>query len=436
MNLKLNTPIRKTLIANLFYVGVNLLNQIVLVPFYLVYWGKDLYSDWIVLSALSSIFSMSDMGISSVIQNRFSIKMVDSNYKECKSLLINNILIISFVFFVCIFLCIMYLCLFDITKDLNIHILNRKNTSLIFILLIIGVFVCMYSSIENAIYRAFHNTCMYVLMDSICKLSITIITFVVIVCHISLVWLAFFIIIPNLINLIIKHIHVQRYFKYEISYSYIDFKLLKVLLFPSFTFMLLPIGNMIILQGFTLVVNKYFGAGSVVLFNTTRTMCNFVKTFLGIIRNSIWPELSISYGLRDYIRMRDLYLKLLIVVPLLSVFISVLLMLFGPFIYQIWTHGMVQFSYSLMLSFLIVLFFNNLWNSAGVVLMATNHHSRMGLLYIILSILSLLLSLVFANKFHSLEMLVYCLLLVDLFLSIYVVYSGFLLIKSVKSHMS
>lgn len=45
-----NSPIRKNLLANGFGIGVQLLNQIVLVPFYILFWGNELYSDWIVIS--------------------------------------------------------------------------------------------------------------------------------------------------------------------------------------------------------------------------------------------------------------------------------------------------------------------------------------------------------------------------------------------------
>ena len=96
MNTK--TPVRRNLIANLFGLGVNLLNQIVLVPFYIIYWGNELYSDWIVLSSLTAIFSMSDVGLNNVIQNRFSIKYSEGDIKECNSLLSCNFVIVTITF--------------------------------------------------------------------------------------------------------------------------------------------------------------------------------------------------------------------------------------------------------------------------------------------------------------------------------------------------
>ena len=77
----LSSPIRKNVVANLFGVGVNLLNQVVLVPFYILCWGKDLYADWIVITAVTAFFSMSDIGLNNVIQNRFAIKFAENDLK-------------------------------------------------------------------------------------------------------------------------------------------------------------------------------------------------------------------------------------------------------------------------------------------------------------------------------------------------------------------
>ena len=90
----LRSPIRKNLLANFFGVGVQLLNQIVLVPFYILFWGNDLYSDWIVISALTTIFAISDVGLNNVIQNRFSIKLSEKNFNECNALLTDNFILV------------------------------------------------------------------------------------------------------------------------------------------------------------------------------------------------------------------------------------------------------------------------------------------------------------------------------------------------------
>ena len=138
-----NSPIRKNLVANGFGIGVQLLNQVVLVPFYILFWGNELYSDWIVISALTLIFSMSDIGLNNVIQNRFTIKLSEGNHKECNSLLTDNFLLVVVTLLVTLVGCIVFISFWDITKVMNLHILSREHANFVFLILIVKVFVSM-----------------------------------------------------------------------------------------------------------------------------------------------------------------------------------------------------------------------------------------------------------------------------------------------------
>ena len=182
----INSPIRKNILANFYGIGIVLLNQIVLVPFYIVFWGNELYSDWIVISALTSIFCLSDAGLNSVIQNRFAIKMAEGDDRECKSLLASNYTIITIVAAVLIAIGLGYVSIFDITEQMNLRVVDRLEGSKIFMLLLVQVFITMYSTIANAVYRAVHKNSIAVYMDQTAKLFIVLITLVCLYLHTSL----------------------------------------------------------------------------------------------------------------------------------------------------------------------------------------------------------------------------------------------------------
>ena len=350
----INSPIRKNILANFYGIGIVLLNQIVLVPFYIVFWGNELYSDWIVISALTSIFCLSDAGLNSVIQHRFAIKMAEGDDRECKSLLASNYTIITIVAAVLIAIGLGYVSIFDITEQMNLRVVDRLEGSKIFMLLLVQVFITMYSTIANAVYRAVHKNSIAVYMDQTAKLFIVLITLVCLYLHTSLSLLCLLLCLPNALLLIIKTIAAQRYDKYVFSFKDVNFRLIRGLLPPSLAYMLFPVANAIIGQGFTLVVNRFWVADTVVLYNTTRTMCNFLKTFLNTITNSVWPEYSISYGKGDKPRMKSLYNKTVRISLIAAIAISVALLAAGPFVYEIWTRGKVVFEYGLVLAFLLV----------------------------------------------------------------------------------
>lgn len=415
-----NSPIRKNFLANLFGIGVQLLYQIVLVPFYILYWGNNLYSDWIVLSAITVIFGMSDIGINSVIQNRFSIKYAEGNLSECNTLLSFNFIIISIVTVLSIGGATIYVATTDISRNLDLHLLSRGDASLIFILLLVNIFLNMYSGIPNAIFRGKHLNSKAVLIDQFAKLLTVAITFTCLLMSISITTMCILLVAPPLMALAYKCYATQRLFKWVPSLRIRDWGLMRTIFVQAIGFLSFPVSNAIVLQGFTLVVNKFFGADIVVLYNTTRTMCNFIKTLLATVLNSAWPEFSIAYGERNTARMSSLYYKSIKVSVLGAIVISIGLLILGPWVYSVWTHGQIPFNYSLMIAFLIVLITNTFWNSGYIALIATNNHITLGILNVATAALSIVAAIFVAQYTHNIAAIVYCTLIIDIVLIFFV----------------
>lgn len=426
-----NSPIRKNLVANGFGIGVQLLNQVVLVPFYILFWGNELYSDWIVISALTLIFSMSDIGLNNVIQNRFTIKLSEGNHKECNSLLTDNFLLVVVTLLVTLVGCIVFISFWDITKVMNLHILSREHANFVFLILIVKVFVSMLSGIENAIYRATHNASISIYMDQIGNLIVALFTVGCILLKIPITIMCLLICLPQTVLLIVKHFHSKKFYNYHFSLHSADWPIFKSVLLPSLSFMSFPLGNTIVLQGYTLVVNAFWGADSVVLFNTTRTLCNFIKTLLGTLQNSVWPEYSIAYGKGDYNLMRHLHRKILKITIATSFCAGVGLLVFGPFIFRLWTHNEIVFSYSLMSVYVVALFIESLWTSSSVTLMATNNHTKLGIIYILAASFAIAIAytLVYSIPSCSLALMTSTLIIMHFIIASYTIQAGFKLTK-------
>lgn len=424
---RLNTksPIKKNIIANLFGVGVNLLNQIVLVPLYIIFWGNDLYADWIVLSAITIIFSMSDIGLNTVIQNRFSITLTQKNYNDCNALLTNNFLIVTLIFLISLLGLSIYLSMYNIVESLGLHKISRYDANVVLILIVIRVFLGMYSGIENAIYRATHHNSRCVYMDQASTLGCVVITMICLPLNINFVNLCILLCIPPIIVLFIKKIDAKKYYYFRFSLKDIDIKIFRSLIKPAIAFLSFPFGNALLLQGFTFIINKYYGADDVVSYNTTRTMCNFIIILLGTVQTSVWPEYSIAYGKGDYGRMRALHSKALCLTMIGTLLCIAFILFFGPSIYKFWTHGEVIFSYPLMCIFLIVILSQMIWTSSGVTLLSTNNHRIMGNIYIIGTILSFVFALICA--YYGLTNIVgvaACMIIAHVMMDIYTLKAG------------
>lgn len=104
----------------------------------------------------------------------------------------------------------------------------------------------------------------------------------------------------------------------------------------------------------------------------------------------------------------------------IALLICVGLLLLGPFIYKIWTQDHVAFNYALMISFVVELVCNVLWNIKSVALVSTNNHIQLGLFFVGGAILSLIAAIPIAGTLHSMPAITYSLLIMDIPLIIYV----------------
>ena len=112
----------KNILGNFYGIGVNLFSQIVLVPFFISYWGIELYGDWIALTAVSSFFSMSDIGLNTVTANAYSIAYNRGNTKECDSLLANNVILILLMWGLVTIIGFAFANIVDLQSFLNLRI--------------------------------------------------------------------------------------------------------------------------------------------------------------------------------------------------------------------------------------------------------------------------------------------------------------------------
>ena len=132
--------IAKNYAANVFGMGVNFLNQIAMVPLFISLWGINKYADWILITALSSFFSMSNLGLNQATNNEFVIKFQQKDYISCIKLLTNSFLFVLAVGILFILGSIVLSLLFGFKNILHTTTFNEKETSSIFILLLLNIF--------------------------------------------------------------------------------------------------------------------------------------------------------------------------------------------------------------------------------------------------------------------------------------------------------
>lgn len=380
-----NTPIKKNIIANLFKILILFFEKIAIVPLYIKYWGIALYGDWLVITAITSFFVMSDMGLNNVSNNRFCMKYAEKNFSECNSLIINNIILIGSIGIISTISMIIFVLNTNLQLTLGLHAIDNSTAAFILVILCIQVFLNMLGGVFDSIYNACHLASRATYINNFTKLAYAIILLLCIVFNIELKHLIFCIIVPYILGFTFKIIDSRKYYRYKLQLNSFDKKLFIKLITPSLSYLMFPMSNAISFQGYTLIVNYALGAPALVLFNTTRTLVNFIRTLVEAITHAIKPELAIAYGERNKVKLKRIYKKAIFVTLTLAALCCLFLLLFGNFIYRIWTDNTIAFNLTLMLSFMLVIILNTLQSSSSVVIHSTNNHQIVAIITLLSS---------------------------------------------------
>lgn len=424
MNLK---AIRDNLGANGLTVLFNTVFQFVSVPIFLAYWGVNLYGDWLVLASLTSYFAMSDIGLNTVTINEFAISYAQKKIKKCNTLFNNNLFFILIVFAVVLSGTLLLLYVINLSSFFKLDSIPERTAETILVCLLIQVFVGMTSGLFDAIYRATNRNATGVMVSNYVRMSENILLIAGVALQYHLITIVIVYSIPRVAGLVFKAYKTRNYFPLSIHTKYFNKQEFKRIIIPAFSFLSFPVGNSIILQGFTLLINFTLGSVAVVIYNTTRTLINFIKVGFNLINSSVWPEFSLAFGRSDFPTMRKLHRYSVSLSFYFSLLASVLLFIFGEFIYTTWTKSKLEFDAILFISFLITLITNTVWYTSSVVLASTNNHKTFSLYYVGSCFISLLLGYFVIKTTNIVSFVPLSLLMIDVFL-IFVVLKNSLLI--------
>jgi len=417
--------IRNNIGANALNVVLNAFFQLISVPIFLKYWGVDLYGEWLVLISLTAYFAMSDIGLNTVTINEFSIAYARKQYDRCNVLFNNTLFFILSVFVFSLVITFIFCFLFNISQIFKFSLISEATSELIIICLIIQVFSGMVSGLFDSIYRATDKNARAIMINNYIRLAENIILILGIIIGLEIHVLILFYIAPKLLGLFYKSFKSRNYFSLKIGFQYFELFEFKKIIIPAFSFLSFPVGNSIILQGFTLLINFTLGSTAVVLYNTTRTLINFVKTGLTLINSSIWPEFSLAFGRNDFNVMKKLHRVSVASSFYFSLVACFLFFLLGEPIYLFWIKNKIEFNQILFYCFLITLISNTVWYTSSVVLASTNKHKAFSLYYLIACCLSIISGYIIIKVTSVITFVPLALLVIDVFLILIVLKQSF-----------
>lgn len=403
--------------------------QLLSVPVFLSCWGATKYGEWIVLNSFVVFFQMSDIGINTASLNSFVINFQKGNLEQCKKIFINSLVVISLIFTVVL---VVLLCFFKFPFYEKIFKFNYIKDDLLIQCLLLLFFYTYLGTIINAlssIYSATGNYSRGIMLDNISKFTEGITLILLVYFNISLELILTAYLVLRFLFLVIKYLDSKKLYKIDFNVKYFSFLELKNIIIPSLAFFTIPISNTFIFQGFTLIVNYYFGPTSVVLYSTTRTLINMIKSLSDIIVKSIWPHISFAFAKNDFKFVRLYHSRILMYSLIIFSTSTIFILLFSKTIYLHWTRGKSEFDIVLVCLLLVAMLGNLIQSSSSIILQATNQHSKYVIQYLFFNLIGLLTAFLIARYVHILSFIPLGLIVPEFLLSLFVIKKTLFLTK-------
>ena len=386
--------------ANAFGQAVTVLIQLASVPIYLKYWGVKEYGEWLILSAIPTYIGLSDVGFASAAATEMTVAYSRGEMAKARQIYQSIWTLITFIStMIGVAMCLILMNI-DITRFLSINVMNQEDAKLTLLVMVVYVLIGLQANILNAAFRSVGRYAFVTFFGNIVRLGewfgavLTIFlggkapeVAVAMLCVKAIgTFFIYRVAETNIVNL-------------NIGWGDASYKTIRFLFKPAITYMAFPMGLSLNLQGMVLVVGAILGPTAVVIFSTYRTLTRTLVQFVTLLNYSAWPEISAAYGEKKIELIMNLHRKVsgaTLWIALLSVvFISIT----GDWIVKTWTHASFQSNHLLLLTMLVVSFVNVLWQTSWVVLVATNRHIELGLIFIGCTLATLFLSVCAGKMF-------------------------------------
>jgi O-antigen/teichoic acid export membrane protein len=316
---------------------VSLLTQLLLPPIFLHSYGVTIYGEWLALSAAIGYLSTVNYGLQTYTNMQMTIHYSRGEVRECLEVQSAGLRILLAILGA---LAILLLVIFTLPLD---HILRltlpRSEAQWVLYLLGVQILASMLQGFFCGNYMVFGETHRGVNFSNVIALLILAVQAGLALAHSSLIWIAAAQVVITLASCLFLIVDVGRLapqiaptLRYWVPGS------LKAVLKPSAHYGLLFLSNVLAYQLPVLLMQRILGPAPVVVYSVTRTVYSMSRRILFLLTSSIGPEVTITFGQRDWAKLRRLYELSERIILLLVPGITFGTMLATPFLLRVWLH--------------------------------------------------------------------------------------------------
>lgn len=376
---------------------IRVMEQLLLVPFFLLAWGDAYYGEWLTLSIIPSILGFTDLGIGAAAGNTFVLAYTGNNKQHAANIRKSGIVIITCSI---LFGAILTFIVLWTAKEFHLFdktLISAKDAIVAVSLLMSAKLFSFFHQFIEGYFRGVRKAALGSFIYSIHPAANLLAGFCVLYAGCGIIGYALSQFIASVLFTTAFLIVGNQMIDFNGCKGRLIFSDVKTIAMKGLGYMMNPIWQSVFFQGSTLVVRMTLGPEAVAVFNTARTACRSVSQIFNIINGSIFPDLQYEYGkgnLATVFRLFRLAVLTSIVIGFVGCFF---LYFFGLDIYNRWTQNMLMLTPNIWLTFILSVLFNGIWWTAMVSYSVTNKPCHFAVVSFISSCISVVASYCFAK---------------------------------------
>ena len=359
-------------VANITQKILRVLDQLLLIPFFLKSWGAAYYGEWLTLTIIPSILAFSDLGFGSAVSNSFILAYASGDKQKAANLSKSGLLIIS-----CSICIGALLTIGVLLVGKHIHLFEKslipiKEAMTAVTFLMIAKLFSFYNQLIEGYYRGARKAALGSFISS-GQHAINLVTgLCVLYAGCGIIGYSLSQLIVSLLFTVTYFIIGNRMVELRGFKGIITCADIRMIITKGLGYIMSPIWQSIYFQGGTFVVRLTLGPESVAVFNTIRTVCRSVNQIFTVIEGSILPELQYEYGKGNISKVHRLFRIAILLSMCIGIIGIIFLFLFGLDIYAVWTQNILSVSKGVWFVFVTGVLFNAVWWTSIVTYRITN----------------------------------------------------------------
>jgi len=387
-------------IANVAQKLVRVLDQLLLVPFFISAWGAAYYGEWLTLTIIPSVLAFSDLGFGSAAASSFTLKYASGDKKAAADISKTGFYIISYVIAGGMVVGAIGLLVVKYCGLLSNSLIDETDALYAVIFMLLARLLSFYNQLFEGYYRAARKAALGTSLTVVQNLLNIGAGLTVLLMHRGVVAFALSQFIAAIVFRIYyrwKAVNVLGLNK-EYTGEYVK-HYAKDMFVKGLGYLMSPMWQIILFQGTTFVVRVTLGPTAVAVFNTVRTVSRSVNQLYSIVNSSVFPEIQYEIGSGNMKKAQNIFVYSIWVSWLLGMAGALFLSIFGLYFYNIWTHKALNPPTDMWYLFLVGILFNAVWWTSSVIFRAMNRPMRFSLAGVVAAVFSVICSYVFCKYF-------------------------------------